>query len=123
MQDEQIVKRKKGASEYAKSRAKKSDEDEAKADDEESCPFEFDIPLTSGDIQPPEIRVPLEEVKDFHVPCRTEEDMILDRLETNEKFDEFFGNENEDLLMDVESPLLPQTQEQEDADNPFDSNL
>ena len=51
----------------------------------------------------------MEEVKDFNVPCRTEEDMILDRLETNENFDEFFGNENEDLLMDVESPLLPRT--------------
>jgi len=57
------------------------------------------------------------------IPCRTEEDIILDRLETNENFDEFFGNEGEDLLVDVESPLLPKNREREDADNPFDSAL
>lgn len=96
-----LQKRKKGASEYAKNRGRKSDENEeqARADDE-SCPFEFDIPLSSDDIRPPEIKVPFEELKDFNVPCRTEDDIILDRLETNENFDEFFGNENEDLLMD-----------------------
>ena len=84
---------------------KKSEGSDGPADDH-SCPFEFDIPLSSGDIKSPEIKVQLEEVKDFMIPCRTEEDIILDRLETNENFDEFFGNEGEDLLVDVESPLL-----------------
>jgi hypothetical protein len=122
IEGDEIKKRKKGASEYAKSRVKKSEGSDVPADDH-SCPFEFDIPLFSGDIKSPEIKVQLEEVKDFMIPCRTEEDIILDRLETNENFDEFFGNEGEDLLVDVESPLLPKNREREDADNPFDSSL